>query len=124
MNASERFEQSQADRWVAFRNRCQSEFGIDPADGPEGAIKAIAEGEHALDPVWLRFTESPASYPGFAKLLRTPGSLAIDESRNPAINESEESELRKDLEGLAGLDQATAAARVQVLEAQHGVRKT
>jgi len=74
--------------------------------------------------VWLRFSESPASYPGFAKLLRTPGSLAIDEARNPAINESEEAELRKDLEGLAGLDQATAAARVQALEAQHGVRRT
>lgn len=124
LNAPERFEQSQADRWVAFRNRCQSEFGIDPADGPEAAIKAIAEGEHALDPVWHRFSESPASYPGFAKLLRTPGSLAIDEARNPAINESEEAELRKDLESLAGLDQATAAARVQALEAQHGIRRT
>jgi hypothetical protein len=123
LNAPGRFEQSQADRWVAFRNRCQSEFGIDPADGPETAIKAIAEGEHALDPVWLRFTESPASYAGFAKLLRTPGSLAIDEARNPAINESEEAELRKDLEKLAGLDQATAAARIQGLEAQHGVRR-
>jgi hypothetical protein len=124
LNAPERFEESQADRWVAFRNRCQSEFGIDPADGTEAAIKAIAEGDHGLDPVWLRFSESPASYPGVSKLLRTPGSLAIDESRNPAINESEEAELRKDLEVLAGLDQATAAARVQALEAQHGVRRT
>ena len=124
LNASERFEQSQADRWVAFRNRCESEFGIDPIDGPEAAIKAIAEGQHALDPVWHRFSESPASYPGFAKLLRTPGSLAIDESRNPSINESEEAELRKELGTLAGLDQATAAARVQALEGHHGVRRT
>lgn len=123
LNAPERFEQSQADRWVAFRNRCQSEFGIDSDDGPDTAIKAIAEGEPALDSVWLRFCESPTAYPGFVKLLRTPGSLAIDEARNPAINESEEGELRKALDGLAGLDQATAAANVKALEARHGTRR-
>jgi len=42
---------------------------------------------------------------GFCKAPSNTGSLAIDEARNPAINESEEAELRKDIEGLAGLDQ-------------------
>jgi hypothetical protein len=124
LNAPERFEQSHADRWVAFRNRCQSQFGIDPADGPEPAIKGIAEGQAMLDPVWHRFCESPAAYPGFAKLLRTPGSLAIDEARNPAVNESEEADLKKELEAIAGLNQAAAAARVDALEAKHGMRRT
>ena len=64
LNAPERFEQTQAARWVSFRNRCQSEFQIDPADGPDAAIKALAEGHVPLDPVWFRFCESPASYPG------------------------------------------------------------
>ena len=42
LNAPERFEQTQAARWVAFRNRCLSEFHIDPADGPDMAIKALS----------------------------------------------------------------------------------
>jgi hypothetical protein len=123
LNAPERFEQTQAGRWVAFRNRCESEFLIDPADGPEGPIRALAEGRQALDPVWFRFCESPAAYSGVAKLLRSPATLAIDASRNPAINESDEAELKKALEGVAGLDQAAAAAKILALEAQHGLRR-
>lgn len=124
LNAPERFEQTQAGRWVAFRNRCESEFLIDPADGPDVAIRALAEGHQALDPVWFRFCESPAAYPGVAKLLRSPDTLAIDASRNPAINESDEAELKKALEGIAGLDQAAASAKILALEAQHGARRT
>ena len=124
LNAPERFEQTQAARWVSFRNRCQSEFQIDPADGPDAAIKALAEGHPPLDPVWFRFCESPISYPGVTKLLRSPASLAIDASRNPAINETFEGELRKALEGVAGLDQATVTAKVMALEAQHKERRS
>jgi hypothetical protein len=124
LNAPERFEQTQAGRWVAFRNRCESEFLIDPADGPDVAIRALAEGHQALEPVWFRFCESPAAYPGFAKLLRAPDTLAIDASRNPAINESEEAKLKNALKGVAGLDQAAAAAKILALEAQHGPRRT
>jgi hypothetical protein len=123
LNAPERFEQTQADRWVAFKNRCKSEFLIDPADGPDGVISALAECHQALDPVWFRFCESPAAYPGVAKLLRSPDTLAIDASRNPAINESDEAELKKVLEGVAGLDQAAASAKILALEAQHGARR-
>ncbi len=86
LNSPERFEQTQAGRWVAFRNRCESEFLVDPADGPDLVIRALAEGHQALDPVWFRFCESPAAYPGVAKLLRSPATLAIDASRNPGIN--------------------------------------
>jgi len=124
LNAPERFEQTQAGRWVAFRNRCESEFLFDPADGPDVAIRAIAEGHQSLDPVWFRFCESPAAYPGVAKLLRSPATLAIDASRNPAINESDEAELKKALEGVHGLDQAAAAAKILALEAQHGQRRS
>jgi len=123
LNAPDRFEQTQAGRWVAFRNRCESEFHVDPAHGPDVAIRALAEGHQALDPAWFRFCESPAVYPGVAKLLRSPATLAIDASRNPAINESDEAELKKALEGIGRLDQTTAAARVLALEAQHGARR-
>jgi len=123
LNGPERFEQTQAGRWVSFRNRCQSEFTIDPADGPDAAIRALAEGQPALDSVWLRFCESPAAYPGVAKLLRWPNTLAIDPSRNPAINESDEEELRKALDGVAVCDQAAAAAKVFALEEHHGPRR-
>jgi hypothetical protein len=123
LNAPERFEQTQAGRWVAFRHRCESEFFIDPADGPSVAVRALAEGRQALDPVWHRFCESPAAYPGVAKLLRSPDTLAIDASRNPAINESDEAELKRALEGIAGLDQAAASAKIMALEAQHGLRR-
>src|ERR1039458_10487468 len=58
LNAPERFEQTQAGRWVAFRNRCESEFQFDPADGPDMAIRALAEGHQALDPVWFRDRKS------------------------------------------------------------------
>jgi hypothetical protein len=124
LNAAERFEQTQAGRWVAFRNRCHSEFQIDPADGADLFIKALAEGNPALEPVWFRFCESPAAYPGVAKLLRSPPTLAIDASRNPAINEADEADLKKALESLAGLGQAAAAAKVMALEAHHGQRRS
>jgi hypothetical protein len=124
LNAPGRFEQTQAGRWLAFRNRCESEFLIDPADGPDAAIRALAECHQALDPVWFRFCESPAAYPGVAKLLRSPGTLAIDASRNPAINESDEMALKKAIESVAGLDQATAAGKILACEAQHGQRRS
>ena len=75
---------------------------IDPADGPDVTVRALAEAHPSLDPVWFRFCESPAVYPGVTKLLRSPASLAIDASRNPAINDSYEAELKKALEGIAG----------------------
>src|SRR5258705_11978124 len=59
LNAPERFEKAQAERWVAFRNRCLSEFQVDPADGPDAASTALAQGQTALNPVWSRFCESP-----------------------------------------------------------------
>jgi hypothetical protein len=123
LNAPELFEQTQAGRWVAFRNRCLSEFHIDPADGPDVTVRALAEGHPPLDPVWFRFCESPAVYPGVTKLLRSPVSLAIDASRNPAINESYEAALKKTLEDVAHQDQSAAAAKVLALEAEHKERR-
>jgi hypothetical protein len=123
LNSPELFEQTQAGRWVAFRNRCLSEFHVDPADGPDVTIRALAEGHPQLDPVWFRFCESPAVYPGVTKLLRSPASLAIDASRNPAINDSYESELKKALDGIASLEQAAASAKVLALEAEHKERR-
>lgn len=124
LNAPERFEQTQAERWVAFRNRCQSEFQVDPADGPDVAATALAQGRTALDPVWSRFCESPAAYSGIAKRLRSPSSLAIEADRNPAVNDAEEDDLRKALESLAGVEQASAAAKVLALESKHGQRRS
>jgi hypothetical protein len=123
LNAPERFEQTQAERWVSFRNRCQSEFLVDPADGPDVAATALAQGRTALDSVWSRFCESPAAYPGIAKRLRSPSSLAIEADRNPAVNDAEEGDLRKALESLAGVEQSSAAAKVLTLESKHGPRR-
>lgn len=124
LNAPELFEEKQADRWVAFRNRCLSEFHVDPADGPDVAATALAQGTNSLDPVWDRFCESPTSYPGIAKRLRAPNSLAFETDRNPAVNEVEETDLRKALESLAGVDPTTAATKVLALEAAHGQRRS
>jgi hypothetical protein len=123
LNAPERFEQTQAERWISFRNRCQSEFEVDPADGPDVAATALAEGRTALDPIWSRFCESPAAYSGIAKRLRSPSSLAIETDRNPTVNDADEADLRKALESLSGVDQASAAAKVLALESTHGKRR-
>src|SRR5207249_1331686 len=99
-------------------------FQVDPADGPDAASTALAQGQTALNPVWSRFCESPAAYPGVAKRLRSPSSLAIEADRNPSINDAEEDDLRKALESLEGIGQASAAAKVLELENKHGQRRS
>src|SRR5439155_18968901 len=105
------------------RNRCQSGFQVHPGDVPDVAATALAQGRTALEPIWSRFCESPAAYPGIAKRLRSPSSLAIEADRNPAVNDAEEGDLRTALEFLAGVEQSSAAAKVLTLESKHGPRR-
>jgi hypothetical protein len=123
LNSPELFEQSQAARWEAFRNRCRAEFHIDPNDGPEPAVRGIAEARHELDSVWHRFCDTPSAYPGVTKLLRSPASLAIDASRNPAINDSYEAELKKAIQALGSLEHKAASQKVFALEEEHKDRR-
>jgi len=120
---------AQGGRWESFRNLCQSEVSLDPGQVPAAEVAALLlRADLRLDRVWNRFSEAPQLYPGVAKLLRAPaaggqGSLALDPSRDPLINEREEAELRRDLDVAATLPHAAAYQRVLELEARHAMRR-
>lgn len=131
LNNPETFEAgAKGARWESFRSVCQTEFGIDPDRTPPNEVAGrLVHGELGLDRVWNRFVEAPQLYSGVAKLLRDPagggqGQLTLDPSRDPSINEREESELRRDLESAVALPHATACGRVLDLEARHAERRT
>jgi len=130
LNGPELFEAAaQAGRWESFRNLCRSEFKIDPESvGASGIAAGLLRGEALLEPVWRRFCEAPQLYPGIARLLSEPSSgaqglLSLDPSRNPRVNEDDETELRKQLESAAKLPQSSASKRVVELEQKHGARR-
>jgi hypothetical protein len=130
LNGPELFEATaQAGRWESFRNLCKSEFKIDPESvGASGIAAGLLRGEAPLEPVWRRFCEAPQLYPGIAKLLSEPSSgaqglLSLDPSRNPRVNEDDETELRKQLESAAKLPQSSASKLVIELEQKHGARR-
>jgi hypothetical protein len=131
LNHPESFEAGAKDRarWDSFRAVCQSDFGVDPERTPPAEVAVrLLRAELGLDRVWNRFSEAPQLYPGVAKLLREPagvgqGVLPLDSSRDPRINEREETELRRDLEAAAALPHAAACARVLELEARHAARR-
>ncbi len=130
LNNPETFEAgAKGGRWESFRGLCQSDFGLDPDRAPAAEVAGLLlRAELGLDRVWNRFSESPQLYPGVAKLLREPagavqGSLLLDPSRDPRMNERDEVELRRDLEATATLPHASACARVLELETRHAVRR-
>lgn len=130
LNNAEAFEATaKGSRWESFRGLCQSEFGFDPDRVPAAEVAGLLiRAELGLDRVWSRFAESPQLYPGVAKLLKEPvgagqGLLVLDPSRDPRINERDETELRQDLQTTAGLPQAQACAKVLELEGRHAVRR-
>ena len=130
LNNPEAFEASaKGGRWEAFRGLCQSEFGIDPGRLHVAEVATLLlRGEMRLDRVWDRFVEAPQLYSGVIKRLREPmglgqGSLQLDPSRDPRINEREEIELRSSLESVATLPHKVACERVMQLEALHAPRR-
>jgi len=116
-------------RWKSFCGLCKQEFGLDPDSLPAAEVAgALLRAEPALDAVWIRFTESPGLYPGVAKLLREPtgpsqGALVLDVSRDPLVNDSDETELCAALDAAATLPHAKVCVRVLELEEQHGPRR-
>lgn len=130
LNNPETFEAgANGGRWESFRSVCQTEFSLDPDRTPPADVAArLVRAELGLDRVWIRFAEAPQLYSGVAKLLRDPagvgqGQLTLDPSRDPRINEREESELRRDLELAAPLPHPAACGRVLELEARHAERR-
>ncbi|MEB2363919.1 MAG: BREX-1 system phosphatase PglZ type B [Bryobacterales bacterium] len=130
LNNPEAFEAAaKGGRWESFRGLCQSEFGLDPDRTPAAEVAGLLiRAELGLDRVWSRFAESPQLYPGVAKLLREPagagqGLLVLDPSRDPRINERDETELCQDLQTASGLPHAQACAKVLELEGKHAVRR-
>jgi hypothetical protein len=130
LNDPETFEAgAQGGRWESFRSVCQTEFGLDPDRTPPGQVATrLVHAELPLDRVWNRFVEAPQFYSGVAKLLRDPagtgqGQLTLDASRDPRINEREESQLQRDLEAAAALPHAAACGWVLELEARHAERR-
>ena len=112
--------------WEAFRSICQSTFGFDPqADGALTAAERMAGREGAWKRVWLRFVESPRSYPGIPTLLEQahPRTLLFDPSAWPKHNAQAEETLRAALLALDSMSAGEAVARVLKLEQEHGPRR-
>ena len=115
------------DRWNAFRSRCRAERNFDPdKDGELVAAERLGRREEAWAPVWRRFAEAPALYPGVPGALRRakPSDLFVERSSWPQHNESEEGSLRQALMELADKEPAAARNRVAELEMRHGERRT
>ena len=113
-------------RWNAFHSRCKADLGLDPdRDGPMAGAERLGAREGAWAPVWARFAESPALYPGIPGLLRNamPEDLFSDPSCWPQRNEAEEEALREELSDLESVPPAAARERLHVLEASHGPRR-
>ena len=113
-------------RWSAFRSRCCAEFGFDPdKDGELIAAEKLGRREDPWKPVWSRFTEAPALYPGAHEALRMamPDDLFVEPSSWPQRNEHAENTLRQALTGLGDKVAAEARTTVLELEERHGPRR-
>lgn len=113
--------------WGAFAAQCKSDFGFTPETaGVIEAARKLGAGEGAWEPVWQRFRESPADYPGIPSRLRdakplelfTPSSFAW-----PQDNEASEDQLRAQLLDLQALTASGASAELMRLEKEHRQRR-
>jgi len=128
LSDSEAFRKPRSDtEWKAFVQQCKTEFHFDPGkDGPLKAVRLMVQRSTPWHNVWLRFTESPANYPGILWLNRAaPKSPSLFDTAEvwPSLNESEERSLREELESLADRPQDEVIRRIAELEAQHGSRR-
>jgi hypothetical protein len=113
--------------WGAFCNRCREELSFDPeTEADVVAGERLGRGEGAWAAVWNRFAESPASYPGIAKLLRRSGAgseLRFDRERWPDLNDEDEEGVRRALGTLPTLGHREACEAIVRLEEVHGGRR-
>ena len=117
-------------RWRAFASRCAADFGFDPEkDGEIVAAERLGRQEGPWGPVWRRFAEAPALYPGVPDLLHRAapedpqGDLFAEPSSWPRNNEREEAALRRALRALEDKVPPTAREQIAALEEAHGARR-
>lgn len=118
-----------AERWHAFRSRCQDEFGFDPE---KETPLTIAErlGRRESDRwrgLWDRFCEAPALYEGVREALnraQPTDQLALDAEPWPAENAKREDELRAALLALENQPPHVARQSLADLEKQHAPRRS
>ena len=115
-----------SERWSAFTSRCKAELNFSPDQGGEivGA-ELLGRREGLWQPVWERFAESPALYPGISELLRQamPSELFVEPSSWPQNNEKEEAALRQALLALENMSPPAARDQILRLEKTHGMRR-
>ena len=110
----------------AFESRCKADLGFDPQrDGEFVAAERLGRRKGPWGPMWRRFAESPALYPGIPERLRRamPSELFIERSSWPQTNEQDEAELRRALMDLPNSTPLEARQRVMELEKAHGPRR-
>jgi hypothetical protein len=117
-----------ADEWEAFLAQCKNDYGLDPEeDGPiEGALR-LGERLGSWKAIWDRFAEAPARYPAIPERLLA--AKPVDRIPNhlgswPQGNEESEAKLRSALEVLAGRAPQEVRKQLQILEKEHGERRT
>ncbi|MGH3429783.1 MAG: BREX-1 system phosphatase PglZ type B, partial [Mycobacteriales bacterium] len=113
--------------WDAFVAQCKTDYGFDPAAaGVIEAARRLGVAEGAWQPVWQRFRESPAEYPGVPSRLREaqPAQLILS---NPGAWPGPAADAEEALAiGLTGLEHAPASearATVLELEEEHKARR-
>ena len=114
------------ERWSAFTARCKAELLFNPdQDGEIIGAELLGRREGQWRPVWERFSESPALYPGIPELLRKamPGELFVEPSSWPQNNEREETSLRQEFMALEKMSPSAARDQILRLEETHGVRR-
>ena len=115
------------ERWNAFTSRCKAELNFNPdQDGESVGAELLGRREGPWQPVWERFAESPALYPGIPDLLRQtmPSELFVEPSSWPQNNEKEEAALRQVLLALENMSPPAARDQILRLEKTHGIRRT
>ena len=115
------------ERWNAFTSRCKAELNFNPdQDGESVGAELLGRREGPWQPVWERFAESPALYPGIPDLLRQtmPSELFVEPSSWPQNNEKEEAALRQALLALENMSPPAARDQILRLEKTHGIRRT
>lgn len=114
-------------RWSAFRNRCRSELGLDPAsDADVVAGVKLAGRTGGWASVWDRFAEVPSIHPGVVDVLRRSrpsGEIALERDRWPDLNDEAEAEARNALAVVPDLSAKEARQAVAELEQVHGERR-
>jgi hypothetical protein len=116
------------ERWHAFRSRCQDDFGFDPdKEQPLAIAEKLGRKEtKAWQDLWQRFCEAPAVYDGVREMLdraQPMDLMALDGEPWPAINEREETKLRKALEELSGAGPEDAMKAILALGKEHAERR-